>query len=216
MRNIFDKQLENLHIELIKMGSLCEEAISGSLKALNDNDKNIIKNISMLESDIDQKERDIEGLCMRLILQQQPVASDLRVVSAAMKMISDMERIGDQAEDIAEIIKYIQIDPLKKSIHINEMGKAAAKMVTNSIDSFIKRDLTLAGKVIASDDVIDNLFIEIKKDLIEYIQKNPEAGEYCLDLLMVAKYFERIGDHAANIAEWVEFSITGIYKGETL
>ncbi|MFR0880195.1 MAG: phosphate signaling complex protein PhoU [Oscillospiraceae bacterium] len=216
MRNIFDKQLENLHIELIKMGSLCEEAISGSLKALNDNDKNIIKNISMLESDIDQKERDIEGLCMRLILQQQPVASDLRVVSAAMKMISDMERIGDQAEDIAEIIKYIQIDPLKKSTHINEMGKAAAKMVTNSIDSFIKRDLTLAGKVIASDDVIDNLFIEIKKDLIEYIQKNPEAGEYCLDLLMVAKYFERIGDHAANIAEWVEFSITGIYKGETL
>lgn len=216
MRNIFDKQLENLHIELIKMGSLCEEAISGSLKALNDNDKNIIKNISMLESDIDQKERDIEGFCMRLILQQQPVASDLRVVSAAMKMISDMERIGDQAEDIAEIIKYIQIDPLKKSTHINEMGKAAAKMVTNSIDSFIKRDLTLAGKVIASDDVIDNLFIEIKKDLIEYIQKNPEAGEYCLDLLMVAKYFERIGDHAANIAEWVEFSITGIYKGETL
>lgn len=216
MRNIFDKQLENLHIELIKMGSLCEEAISGSLKALNDNDKNIIKNISMLESDIDQKERDIEGLCMRLILQQQPVASDLRVVSAAMKMISDMERIGDQAEDIAEIIKYIQIDPLKKSTNINEMGKAAAKMVTNSIDSFIKRDLTLAGKVIASDDVIDNLFIEIKKDLIEYIQKNPEAGEYCLDLLMVAKYFERIGDHAANIAEWVEFSITGIYKGETL
>lgn len=216
MRNIFDKQLENLHIELIKMGSLCEEAISGSLKALNDNDKNIIKNISMLESDIDQKERDIEGLCMRLILQQQPVASDLRVVSAAMKMISDMERIGDQAEDIAEIIKYIQIDPLKKSTHINEMGKAAAKMVTNSIDSFIKRDLTLAGKVIASDDVIDNLFIEIKKDLIEYIQKNPEAGEYCLDLLMGAKYFERIGDHAANIAEWVEFSITGIYKGETL
>ena len=216
MRNIFDKQLENLHIELIKMGSLCEEAISGSLKALNDNDKNIIKNISMLESDIDQKERDIEGLCMRLILQQQPVASDLRVVSAAMKMISDMERIGDQAEDIAEIIKYIQIDPLKKSTHINEMGKAAAKMVTNSIDSFIKRDLTLAGKVIASDDVIDNLFIEIKKNLIEYIQKNPEAGEYCLDLLMVAKYFERIGDHAANIAEWVEFSITGIYKGETL
>lgn len=216
MRNIFDKQLENLHIELIKMGSLCEEAISGSLKALNDNDKNIIKNISMLESDIDQKERDIEGFCMRLILQQQPVASDLRVVSAAMKMISDMERIGDQAEDIAEIIKYIQIDPLKKSTHINEMGKAAAKMVTNSIDSFIKRDLTLAGKVIASDDVIDNLFIEIKKDLIEYIQKNPESGEYCLDLLMVAKYFERIGDHAANIAEWVEFSITGIYKGETL
>ena len=216
MRNIFDKQLENLHIELIKMGSLCEEAISGSLKALNDNDKKIIKNISMLESDIDQKERDIEGLCMRLILQKQPVASDLRIFSAAMKMISDMERIGDQAEDIAEIIKYIQIDPLKKSTHINEMGKAAAKMVTNSIDSFIKRDLTLAGKVIASDDVIDNLFIEIKKDLIEYIQKNPEAGEYCLDLLMVAKYFERIGDHAANIAEWVEFSITGIYKGETL
>ncbi|MGN1480914.1 phosphate signaling complex protein PhoU [Porcipelethomonas sp.] len=216
MRNIFDKQLENLHIELIKMGSLCEEAISGSLQALNDKSEDIIKSIFMLESEIDQKERDIEGLCMRLILQQQPVASDLRVVSAAMKMISDMERIGDQAEDIAEIIKFIQNDPIKKFAHIDEMGKAASKMVTNSIDSFIKRDLTLAGKVIASDDIIDGLFIDIKKELINYIQEKPESGEYCLDLLMIAKYFERIGDHAANIAEWVEFSITGIYKGEAL
>lgn len=216
MRNIFDKQLENLHIELIKMGSLCEEAISSTLKALSAKNEETIKNIFTLESEIDQKERDIEGLCMKLILQQQPVASDLRVVSATMKMISDMERIGDQAEDIAEIIKFIQIDPLKQFVHINEMGKAAAKMVTNSIDSFIKRDLTLAGKVIASDDIIDGLFIDIKKELIDYIQESPESGENCLDLLMIAKYFERIGDHAANIAEWVEFSITGIYKGEAL
>ena len=214
MRNIFDKQLENLHIELIKMGSLCEEAISGSLKALNDNDKNIIKNISMLESDIDQKERDIEGLCMRLILQQQPVASDLRVVSAAMKMISDMERIGDQAEDIAEIIGFLSDRQAENNALFREMAKAVIQMVTESVDAYVKCDIMLAKKVIATDDTVDEQFAQVKRSLISRITEHPADGEYALDLLMIAKYYERIGDHATNIAEWVIYSVTGVHKDE--
>lgn len=216
MRNKFDQQLEKLHVELIKMGALCEDAISGTVSALEKNSEEVIQNVFHLETEIDQKERDIEALCMKLLLQQQPVASDLRVVSAAMKMISDMERIGDQAADIAEITRYVQLTALREIAPVDKMAKAAVRMVTNAIDSFIKRDLTLAGRVIGSDDIIDNLFLSIRKYLIEYIAKHPESSENCLDMLMIAKYFERIGDHAANIAEWVEFSITGVYKGETL
>ncbi len=216
MRNKFDQQLEKLHVELIKMGALCEDAISGTVSALEKNSEEIIQNVFHLETEIDQKERDIEALCMKLLLQQQPVASDLRVVSAAMKMISDMERIGDQAADIAEITRYVQLTALREIAPVDKMAKAAVRMVTNAIDSFIKRDLTLAGRVIGSDDIIDDLFLSIRKYLIEYISKHPESSENCLDMLMIAKYFERIGDHAANIAEWVEFSITGVYKGETL
>lgn len=216
MRNKFDQQLEKLHVELIKMGALCEDAISGTVNALEKNSEEIIQNVFHLETEIDQKERDIEALCMKLLLQQQPVASDLRVVSAAMKMISDMERIGDQAADIAEITRYVQLTALREIAPVDKMAKAAVRMVTNAIDSFIKRDLTLAGRVIGSDDIIDDLFLSIRKYLIEYISKHPESSENCLDMLMIAKYFERIGDHAANIAEWVEFSITGVYKGETL
>lgn len=216
MRNKFDKQLETLHVELIKMGALCEDAISGTVEALEDNNDKIILNVFNIESEIDQKERDIEALCMKLLLQQQPVATDLRVVSAAMKMISDMERIGDQAADIAEITRFLQLAPLRKVIPVDKMANEAVRMVTNAIDSFIKRDLTLAGRVIESDDIIDDLFVSIRKYLVEFITKHPEKSENCLDMLMIAKYFERIGDHAANIAEWVEFSITGVYKGETL
>ena len=216
MRNKFDQQLETLHVELIKMGALCEDAISGTVSALEKNSEDVIQNVFHLETEIDQKERDIEALCMKLLLQQQPVASDLRVVSAAMKMISDMERIGDQAADIAEITRYVQLTELREIAPVDKMAKAAVRMVTNAIDSFIKRDLTLAGRVIGSDDIIDDLFLSIRKYLIEYISKHPEKSENCLDMLMIAKYFERIGDHAANIAEWVEFSITGVYKGETL
>ena len=216
MRNKFDKQLETLHVELIKMGALCEDAISGTVDALEDNNDEIVQKVFHIESEIDQKERDIEALCMKLLLQQQPVATDLRVVSAAMKMISDMERIGDQAADIAEITRFLQLAPLRKVVPVDKMANAAVRMVTNAIDSFIKRDLTLAGRVIGSDDIIDDLFVSIRKYLVEYITKNPENSENCLDMLMIAKYFERIGDHAANIAEWVEFSITGVYKGETL
>ncbi len=216
MRNKFDQQLETLHVELIKMGALCEDAISGTVNALGNNSEEVIQNVFHLETEIDQKERDIEALCMKLLLQQQPVATDLRVVSAAMKMISDMERIGDQAADIAEITRYVQLSTLREIAPVDKMAKAAVRMVTNAIDSFIKRDLTLAGRVIGSDDIIDDLFLSIRKYLIEYISKHPESSENCLDMLMIAKYFERIGDHAANIAEWVEFSITGVYKGETL
>lgn len=216
MRNKFDQQLEKLHVELIKMGALCEDAISGTVSALEKNSEDIIQSVFHLETEIDQKERDIEALCMKLLLQQQPVATDLRVVSAAMKMISDMERIGDQAADIAEITRYVQLSALREIAPVDKMAKAAVRMVTNAIDSFIKRDLTLAGRVIGSDDIIDDLFLSIRKYLIEYISKHPESSENCLDMLMIAKYFERIGDHAANIAEWVEFSITGVYKGETL
>ena len=216
MRNKFDKQLETLHVELIKMGALCEDAISGTVDALEDNNDEIVQKVFHIESEIDQKERDIEALCMKLLLQQQPVATDLRVVSAAMKMISDMERIGDQAADIAEITRFLQLAPLRKVVPVDKMANAAVRMVTNAIDSFIKRDLTLAGRVIGSDDIIDDLFVSIRKYLVEYITKHPENIENCLDMLMIAKYFERIGDHAANIAEWVEFSITGVYKGEKL
>lgn len=216
MRNKFDQQLETLHVELIKMGALCEDAISGTVSALEKNSEDVIQNVFHLETEIDQKERDIEALCMKLLLQQQPVASDLRVVSAAMKMISDMERIGDQAADIAEITRYVQLSTLREIAPVDKMAKAAVRMVTNAIDSFIKRDLTLAGRVIGSDDIVDELFSSNRKCLIEYIAKHPEDSENCLDMLMIAKYFERIGDHAANIAEWVEFSITGVYKGETL
>ena len=216
MRSKFDEQLEALHIKLIKMGCLCETAIANASKALENPDESIIKAISEIENDIDHKERDIEGLCMRLILQQQPVATDLRLVSAAMKMVSDMERIGDQASDIAEITKYVNSGPACNDIDMVDMACATVKMVTESITSFVKSDLERARNVIRSDDVIDRMFSDIKTKLIEYIQNNPENSELCLDLLMIAKYFERIGDHAANIAEWVEFSITGKYKGEKL
>ena len=216
MRSKFDEQLEALHIELIKMGCLCETAIANASKALENPDESIIKAISEIENDIDHKERDIEGLCMRLILQQQPVATDLRLVSAAMKMVSDMERIGDQASDIAEITKYVNSGPACNDIDMVDMACATVKMVTESITSFVKSDLERARNVIRSDDVIDRMFSDIKAKLIKYIQNNPENSELCLDLLMIAKYFERIGDHAANIAEWVEFSITGKYKGEKL
>ncbi len=213
MRNKFDEQLEALHIELIKMGCLCETAIANASKSLQNANEDILNNIAEIENDIDQKERDIEGLCMKLLLQQQPVATDLRIVSAAMKMVSDMERIGDQASDIAEITKYINSNLVFDGIHLSDMASATVKMVTESITSFVKSDLERAQNVIKSDDTIDNMFNDIKTKLVKYIHNNPENSEQCLDLLMIAKYFERIGDHAANIAEWVEFSITGKYKG---
>ena len=216
MRNKFDEQLEALHIELIKMGFLCETAIANASKSLQNANEDILNNIAEIENDIDQKERDIEGLCMKLLLQQQPVATDLRIVSAAMKMVSDMERIGDQASDIAEITKYINSNLVFEGIHLSDMASATVKMVTESITSFVKSDLERAQNVIKSDDTIDNMFNDIKTKLVKYIHNNPESSEQCLDLLMIAKYFERIGDHAANIAEWVEFSITGKYKGGKL
>ncbi len=212
MRSRFDEQLELLNIELIRMGSLCEEAIASAIKALLTDDLDMAQKVFSSEDEIDQKERDIESLCMKLLLQQQPVARDLRTISSALKMISDMERIGDQAADIAEIATFVTGMEEKSRIHIGEMGKAAIKMVTDSIDSFVKKDIDLAHSVIQYDDVVDNLFDTVKGELIDLIAEDKTKGEACMDLLMVIKYLERIGDHATNIAEWVEYSISGVHK----
>ena len=212
MRNKFDQQLEMLHVELIKMGALCEDAVSSAIEALEKND--IVSADSALDTDaeIDQKERDIERMCMKLLLQQQPVATDLRIVSAALKMITDMERVGDQASDIAEISRYIIESGMPINDDIRKMAKEAIKMVTDSVDSFVKKDLELARKVIAYDDVVDEWFAKLKSDVIEMIAKDSTNGEYYIDIIMIAKYLERIGDHATNIAEWVEYSITGVHS----
>ena len=209
MRNKFDEQLNNLNNELIKMGALCEEAISGVTKLLIDNDHKMKDSVFEADKEIDRKERDIETLCMRLLLHQQPIASDLRLVSSALKMISDMERIGDQASDIAEMAEYVNCSGLQSEIHIADMARATIKMVTDSIDSFVKKDVDMAHSVIKHDTIVDNLFDEIKGELISAIEQKSANAEALCDLLMIAKYFERIGDHAENIAEWVIYSITG-------
>ena len=211
MRNKFDSQLERLNLELITMGALCEDAISASVKAMTYGDEALCDQVFATDAEIDQKERDIEAVCMKLLLQQQPVARDLRVISSALKMISDMERIGDQASDIAEISKFIKNSNAKSRVHINDMAAAATKMVTDSVDSFVKKDLSLARKVMEYDDKVDNLFGLVKDELVRLIAEDRENGEFCIDLLMIAKYLERIGDHAVNIAEWVEYSITGAH-----
>ena len=210
MRNKFEEQLEQLNVELIKTGALCEDAISTAAKALLENDLKLAKQVKPIELEIDQKEREIEGLCMRLLLQQQPVAGDLRQISSALKMISDLERIGDQASDIAELLPYLtQGDIAGSKVHIKEMAVATIQMVTESVDSFVRRDLPLAQKVMADDAAVDQMFNRVKGELIALIGENRESGEFCVDLLMVAKYFERIGDHAVNVAEWVQYAITG-------
>ncbi len=207
MRNKFDQQLEQLHMELIKMGAQCEEAISAGVKALLEGDPAMADKAASRERDIDQKERDIESLCMKLLLRQQPVARDLRTISSALKMISDMERIGDQASDIAEIARHVGGPALPARASISDMTRAAVKMVTDSVDSFVKSDLNMACGVVQYDDVVDRLFDEVKRELTELIRSG--GAEQALDLLMAAKYLERIGDHAVNVAEWVVYSITG-------
>lgn len=208
MRSRFDEQLSELNSELIKMGALCENAIAMSAKALMDGDIELAARVVEFDTDIDQKERDIENRCMKLLLQQQPVASDLRTISSALKMITDMERIGDQSADIAEIVATAHITASDETLHIGDMARAVIKMVTESVDAFVKRDIELARATIAYDDVVDGLFDAVKKALAERFKKGGEM-EYALDLLMIAKYFERIGDHATNIAEWVIYSVTG-------
>lgn len=211
MRNKFDSQLEKLNLELITMGALCEDAISASVKAMLDGDDALCDKVFAADAEIDQKERDIEAICMKLLLQQQPVARDLRVISSALKMISDMERIGDQASDIAEITKFIKNSNVQSRVHISDMAAAAIKMVTDSVESFVKKDLSLARAVMEYDDKVDNLFGCVKDELVRLIAEDRANGEFCIDLLMIAKYLERIGDHAVNIAEWVEYSITGVH-----
>ena len=209
MRSKFDEQLNNLNNELIKMGALCEEAISGVTKLLIDNDHKMKDSVFEADKEIDRKERDIETLCMRLLLHQQPIASDLRLVSSALKMISDMERIGDQASDIAEIAEYAYGSGMESETHIADMARATIGMVTDSIDSFVKKDVNLAHTVIEHDNTVDDLFDKVKGELISAIENKAANAEALIDLLMIAKYFERIGDHAENIAEWVIYSITG-------
>ena len=211
MRNTFHEQLDQLNVELIRMGALCEEAISAATKALLDGDMELGQRANTLEQEIDQKEREIENQCMRLLLRQQPVARDLRAVSAALKMISDMERIGDQAADIAEIARDIESRELCGQVPIAEMAKAAVEMVTDSVDAFVRGDEALAHAVIVADDTVDDLFLKMRGKLIQLISSG-ENGSVCLDLMMVAKYFERIGDHSVNVAQWVEYSLTGHYE----
>ena len=213
MRDLFQKQLNELKQELTMMGSSCEEIIALAFRALTQWDEELAQKVTTIGAQIDESERAIETICMKLLLRQQPVARDLRQISAAMKMITDMERIGDQAEDIVEIVPYMKAHSDEKFPKIREMAKAAQSMVTEAVDAYVKQDLELARKVIAHDDAVDDYFTQVKKGIIEIIAADPSQGEYPLDLLMIAKYFERIGDHCTNIAEWVEFSVTGIHKG---
>ena len=208
-RNRFDQQLETLNTELIAMGTLCEEAITYAGKALFEKDMEMAARAMEAERLIDQMEKEIETMCMRMLLQQHPVARDLRVISSALKMISDMERIGDQASDIAEIAEYANGCGMQSETHIADMARATIQMVTDSIDSFVKKDVALAHTVIEHDNIVDDLFDKIKGELITAIENKAANAEALIDLLMIAKYFERIGDHAENIAEWVIYSITG-------
>ncbi len=222
MRDKYNEQLQELNEELIQMGSLCEECISRVMLALsgdkeNNEEKlhNILTNVYHTDAEIDEMEKTIETLCLKLLLKQQPVAGDLRLVSSALKMISDMERIGDQCADIADIAKYLEHENAGEILHavpLQEMAAAVTRMVTEAVDSFVGRDLEKAREVIASDDTVDALFEKTRADIAGLAAKYPERGMVLLDVLMVAKYFERIGDHATNIAEWVEFAMTGEHE----
>lgn len=214
MRSRFDEQLGLLNKKMTQMGAECESIIALSTKALLEGNAADAHKAREQGHRIDQMEREIESICLKLLLQQQPVAKDLRVISAALKMITDMERIGDQAEDIAEIITFLDGRTGAECHDIRLMAEATIKMVTDSIDAYVKQDLQLAKSVSEYDDVVDDAFVRVKQTLINMIADNTADGEYAMDLLMIAKYFERIGDHAVNIAEWVEFSVTGIHEGE--
>lgn len=210
MRNQFDRQLNNLNGELIQMGHMIEQAIEHAIEAMVHRDVEKARKNMEFDAEIDQQEKDIEGLCMKLLMKQQPVARDLRLISAALKMITDMERIGDQAADISELsICLSDVESLPKMDIIQKMAQESMLMVVKSIEAFVSKDLETAEKVIKRDDVIDNLFVEAKAELIRLIQEKSACAEVAADLLMVAKYFERIGDHATNIAEWVIYSING-------
>lgn len=217
MRNRFDEQLSLLNRELMEMGALIEQSIRSAAQALIERSVSSADSAIAFDRQVDQKERDIESLCLKLLLQQQPVARDLRLISAALKMITDMERIGDQAADISGIVIYLSDAPLVKNPqHLTQMAEAAIRMVTGSLDAYVNKDLELARQVMQMDDMIDALFDVIKTELIELIRRDADAGSQAIDLMMIAKYFERIGDHAQNIAEWVEYAITGKHKGEFL
>jgi len=213
MRGLFDEQLAELNNNLIEMGALIERAIIRATRALENRDMDEARAVMENDDIIDDKERDIEAKCLKLLLIQQPVARDLRQISTALKMITDLERIGDHALDISELCEYLPEHIYGKTMeHISQMAAATVTMVTNSIDAFVNKDLKLALSVIVHDSVVDDLFLTVKKDLIALVHENADNGEQAFDLLQIAKYYERIGDHAENIAEWVIFSITGKHK----
>lgn len=215
MRKTYDEQLETLHVELIQMGALCERAIAAAADTLTEENEEKRKEAIKLERQIDQKERDIENLCVKMILRQQPVASDLHLISAAMRMISDMERIGDQASDIVDITRHLKNREILADLPLADMEKAAIKMVTESVDSFVRHDVELAHKVMQEDDIVDAKFIQTKDAVAKMLETNKALSEEFVDIIMIAKYYERIGDHAVNIAEWVEYTITGERVGES-
>ena len=216
MRSRFDEQLAVLNKKIIEMGSLCENIIAISATAMLEGKTEKMQQVLEIGRDIDHMEREIESICLKLLLQQQPVARDLRQISAALKMITDMERIGDQAEDIADIIPHLGGRTGEECDDIRKMAETIIEMVTDSIDAYVKQDLAIVHEVASQDDIVDRYFERVKRTLIGMIFEDKADGEYALDLLMIAKYFERIGDHAVNIAEWVEFSVTGVHKGEKI
>lgn len=210
MREYFDIELANLNNQLIGMGTLVESAIKNAVEIIANNSSELLDKAREQEELINTSERKIQNHCIRLLLHQAPVANDLREVSSALKMITDLERIGDQAIDVAEVSQYIKSrNNVINVTHIDEMANQASKMVTLAIDAFVKKNFDLAKKVSESDDVIDELFDKVKQETVEIIQRDKALGEDAIDLMMIAKYLERIGDHAVNIAEWVAFSITG-------
>ncbi len=210
MRNNFDKELDLLNNELIKMGSMVEESIKNAAKALIDQDRQLAKDVIARDVEINDMEKEIEAKCLRLIIKQQPVAGDLRLISSILKMITDLERIGDQAQDICEIsLSFSEEKYIKQLTHIPQMADATIHMVKKSIDAFVRRDVDLALEVIKFDDEVDELFDIIKEELIILIREDAKNGEQAINFLMISKYFERIGDHAENIAEWIVYSITG-------
>ena len=214
MRNRFDEQLHTLNHELLEMGALIERAIRSATDALVKQDVEAALQAIAADKEVDQAERDIESLCLKLLLQQQPVARDLRLISSALKMITDMERIGDQASDIAELVIYLSREPyIKELTHLPQMAENAILMVSSALDAYVRKDVALAQEVMAMDDAIDALFVMVKDELISLIRHDVSAGSQAIDLLMIAKYYERIGDHAQNIAEWVEYALTGRHKG---
>lgn len=216
MRIHYEHQLEQLNTDIIEMGTMAQSAMSKAIKALNEHDRELAKEIINGDSAIDSISRTIESRCMNLVLSQQPVATDFRFLSAAIKIVNDLERIGDMAQDISEIIVYIAKDKYKVSDSLNSMAMDSINMVSRAVDSFVKRDAQSANAVIASDDIVDKAFESIKNDLEKELKKKSESVQLALDKLMIAKYFERIADHAVNIADWVVYAITALYKGEKL
>lgn len=218
MRSHFDEQLNHLNEEMIYMGSLIEGAIEKVAVLMVSRDREAALTLFKSDNVVDRKQREVEAMCLRLILMQQPVARDLRLISSALKMTTDMERIGDQAADIAEIISV----PVKARqrydfpAQLQQMAQAAGGMVRESVDAFVRRDVELARRIIREDDIVDGLFHDTKAELISVMKKHADYGLQLLDALMIAKYLERIADHAVNIAEWVEYAVTGLYKGEHL